>query len=64
MIETTKNMVWAVNSLFSALATVLYHFFAYTLFFDFRLLNHKWQNTFGKGHIYELIYDAIRKIAM
>ena len=36
----------------SALATVLQHFFAYTLqHIDFRLLNHKWQNTFGKSHI-------------
>ena len=37
----------------SALATILYSISLPTLYtyIDFRLLNHKWQNTFGKGHI-------------
>ena len=53
MIETTKNIVWAVNSLFLVLWLQYCSISLPTLYtyIDFRLLNHNWQNTFGKGHI-------------
>ena len=52
MIETTKNIVWAVNSLFLVLWLQHCSISLPTLdtYIDFRLLNHKWQNTFDKGH--------------
>ena len=53
MIETTKSIVWAVNSLFLVLWLQYCSISLPTLYtyIDFRLLNHNWQSTFGKGHI-------------
>ena len=48
-----KKIGWAVNFLFLVLWLQYCSISLpmYNLYIDFRLLNHKWQNTFDKGHI-------------